>query len=412
MASQAFRPHVIDMFEPQVHPDVFPVAGGPPTPPYDNAGWTLALQMGVQFDRVLDAFTGPFERVTAWNVSMPAGRVIAADGTAGFLLSRAVNNSFTAVNRLLADGADVRALRTELEVDGFAFAPGTFYVSGGNIAQRAEALAGELGVRFTGVRASPRDAAPIRASRVGLWDRYGGSMDSGWARWILEQFEFPFTRVFVQELDQGDINRNYDVLIFVDGAIPEGDTEGGGGPAPDDIPAEYRSHLGRVSHAQTLPRLREFVENGGTIVAIGSSAANLARFLELPLEDHLTASGAPLPRTQYYVPGSLLNARVDASHPLAFGADERVTVFFDNSPLFRLGADAAQRGVTPIAWFDSAAPLRSGWAWGQHHLDGGVAAVEARVGRGRVILYGPEILKRAQPHGTFRFLFNAIHSSI
>jgi hypothetical protein len=78
--------------------------------------------------------------------------------------------------------------------------------------------------------------------------------------------------------------------------------------------------------------------------------------------------------------------------------------------VFRLTADAAQRGVTPIAWFDSAAPLRRGWAWGQHYLEGGVAAVDARVGRGRVILYGPEILKRAQPHGTFRFLFNAIHS--
>jgi hypothetical protein len=410
--AQAFRPHVIDMFEPQVHPDVFPVPGGPPTPPYDNAGWTLALQMGVQFDRILDAFTGPFERVTEWNVMLPVGRVIAADGAAGFLLRRDINNSFMAVNRLLAGGAGVHTLRTDLAVDGVTFPPGTFFVSGSGTAQQVAPLARELGVHFTGVRAAPRDVAPIRASRVGLWDRYGGSMDAGWARWILEQFEFPFTRVFAQELDKGSLNRNYDVLIFVDGGIPEGDTErGGGGPPPEDVPAEYRPHLGRVSHAQTLPRLLEFVEEGGTIIAIGSSAANLASYLELPLVDHLSAEGAPLPRTQYFVPGSLLSARVDASQPLAYGAGERVTFFFDNSPVFSLNADAAQRGVTPVAWFDSAAPLRSGWAWGQHHLDGGVAAVEARVGRGRVILYGPEILKRAQPHGTFRFLFNAIHSS-
>src|SRR5205085_5831095 len=53
-AAQAFRPHIMDMFEPQVHPDVFPFPGSPPTPPYDNAGWTLAYQMGVQFDRCLD----------------------------------------------------------------------------------------------------------------------------------------------------------------------------------------------------------------------------------------------------------------------------------------------------------------------------------------------------------------------
>src|SRR5262249_46570908 len=61
--AQAFRPHVMDMFEAQVHPDVFPYPGSPPTPPYDNAGWTLAFQMGVQYDRILESFTGPFEKI-------------------------------------------------------------------------------------------------------------------------------------------------------------------------------------------------------------------------------------------------------------------------------------------------------------------------------------------------------------
>ncbi len=72
MTAQAFRPHVIDMFEPQDHPNVIPYPGAPPTPPYDNAGWTLAFQMGVQFDRVLEPFTGPFEKVTEWNVKPAA----------------------------------------------------------------------------------------------------------------------------------------------------------------------------------------------------------------------------------------------------------------------------------------------------------------------------------------------------
>ena len=88
---------------------------------------------------------------------------------------------------------------------------------------------------------------------------------------------------------------------------------------------------------------------------------------------------------------------------------ERTDVFFDNSPVWKLGADARVRGVTPVAWFDSPAPLRSGWAWGQAYLDKGVIAVDAQVGKGRVFLYGPEILMRAQPRGTFKFLFNAIY---
>ena len=86
-------------------------------------------------------------------------------------------------------------------------------------------------------------------------------------------------------------------------------------------------------------------------------------------------------------------------------------VFFDDSPAFTLGPDAAARGVTRVAWFDSATPLRSGWAWGQKHLEGGAAVAEAKVGQGTLYLFGPEILFRAQPHGTFKFFLNGLAGS-
>jgi hypothetical protein len=66
------------------------------------------------------------------------------------------------------------------------------------------------------------------------------------------------------------------------------------------------------------------------------------------------------------------------------------------------------KGVKPIAWFDNPAPLKSGWAWGQNYLDQGVAMAEAKYGQGTVYMYGPEITFRAQPHATFKLLFNAI----
>jgi hypothetical protein len=84
-------------------------------------------------------------------------------------------------------------------------------------------------------------------------------------------------------------------------------------------------------------------------------------------------------------------------------------VFFNNSPVFRLAPNAASRGVRPVLWFDSDKPLRSGWAWGQNYLEGGTAAFEATVGQGKVFAFGPEITFRAQPHGTFKFLFNGIY---
>ena len=425
MTNQAFRPHVIDMFEPQDHPDNFPSPGAPPTPPYDNAGWTLAYQMGIEFDRILDGFTGPFVEVKEWNIAAPSGSMPAAAG-GGYLLSRDVLNTFDAVNKLNADGAaGVSVTTAPLTVDGKVFPAGTFHVAESRRAKLAEVV-GPLGLRPVPLGQGPAAAlAPIRVPRVGLWDQYGGSMPAGWTRWILEQSNFAFTRVFAPRLDAGNLNADFDVLVFVTGAIPGtgagggrgGAGRGGGtaGPAPN-IPAEYRDQIGSITAARTIPALRQFVENGGRIVAIGSSAANLAQHFGLPVENQLvepgTAPGAepqPLPRTKYYVPGSVLQARLDTTSPLALGMKERTDVFFDNSPVWKLGSDAKARGVTPIAWFDSPAPLRSGWAWGQAFLDKGVIAVDAQVGKGRVFLYGPEILMRAQPRGTFKFLFNAIY---
>jgi hypothetical protein len=160
----------------------------------------------------------------------------------------------------------------------------------------------------------------------------------------------------------------------------------------------------------TMPALKQFVEGGGTIIAIGSSATNLGTYLQLSMTNHLVENGAPIPQTKFYTPGSVLRAHVNTASPYAFGMQEQTDVFFDNSPVWTLGADAAGKGVRPIAWFDSPAPLRSGWAWGQAYLDKGVIGIDASVGQGRVLLFGPEILQRAQPHGTFKFLFNGIYT--
>ncbi len=202
------------------------------------------------------------------------------------------------------------------------------------------------------------------------------------------------------------------MLIFPSGGIPSGQAGGrggrGGAPPEGDVPAEYRAQVGRVSAERTIPELRTFVERGGSIIGIGESAASLARLMKLPVENHLAENGVAIPRARYFVPGSVLSAKVDVSQPAAAGMNERTDFFFDNSPVFTLGPGAAQAGVRAIAWFDGPAPLRSGWAWGQSALAGGVIAVEARVGKGRVLLFGPEILQRAQPHGTFKLLFNGL----
>jgi hypothetical protein len=412
-ADQPFRAHVLDMFEPQDHPDDFRYEGGPPVPPYDNAGWTLAYQMGVHFDRILEPFDGPFEEVSDWNLAPPPSRVVAPRwAPAGYLFSPRQNDAFTALNRLLAGGIPVFRVT---EGDDRA-RPGDFWagVDGGGMA-RLRGLADSLGLVLEPTPRAPAGLAPARAPRIGLWDRYGGSMPSGWTRWILERFGFPFEVVYANALDAGNLNARFDVLVFVTGAIPEGDRPGGsmaGMPDPAAIPTEFHDRLGTVTLERTLPRIREFLESGGTVVTIGSSTV-LARHLGLPVESHLTtvADGGtrPLRREEFYVPGSVLRVAVDTMAAVARGMPAAADVMFDSSPVFRLGPSAPEAGVRAVAWFDSPAPLRSGWAWGQHHLEGGVAVATASVGRGTLHLFGPEILFRAQPHGTFRLFFNALH---
>ena len=419
-ASQAFRPHLLDMFEPQDHPNDFQFPGGPPIPPYDVAGWTLAYQMGLKFDRVFDSVDGPLEAITT--VIKPApGKVTDAAGAVGYVVNHKNNDAFIAVNRLLKAGEEVSFVgdRSYQSADGTGVIFITARPSTGAVLAKAAA---DFGLNFTAVTARPSGATyTLTKPRVALWDQYGGSMPSGHVRWLLEQFEFDFEVVYPATLDAGNLKAKYDVILFPDGGIPERDAAaggpagggfGGGQPSPESIPAEYRAHLGRVTVGKTVPQLKAFAEAGGVIVAFGKSAV-LGHHLGLPVSDHLVevqqdGTERPLPGTKYYIPGSILSVAVDNTNPVAFGLEKKVDVFFDENPVMQLAPNASLTGVKPVAWFDSKEPLRSGWAWGQHYLEGGAAAIEAPVGRGKVFLMGPEITFRAQPHGTFKFLFNSI----
>ena len=415
--AQAFRPHVLDMFEPQDHPNDFAYPGGPPKRPYDNAGYTLAFQMGVHFDRILDGFDGPFEVIKGLASPAP-GTIGGVSNPAGYLVSHAVNDAFIAVNRALKAGAEVSILGSSVQANGRSHPAGTFFIAATpGTTQILREFAKTNGVSAEGVATRPNaDAKRLRTMRVALWDQYGGSMPSGHTRGLLEQFEFPFDVVYSGALDAGNLASRYDVILLPSGAIParEGGRGGGaGGPDSSSIPAEFRDRLGRYSVARTVPALRQFLEAGGTVVAVGTSA-NLGIDLGLPMMSVLVeknASGAdrPLSNEKFYVPGSVLRVQVDTTRPVSAGLPRELDVFYDNSPAFRLGSDAAAKGVRPLAWFPNASPLRSGWAWGQQYLDGAVEAAEATIGKGKLYMFAPEITFRGQPHGTFKWLFNGIY---
>jgi len=408
--AQAFRPHILDMFEPQDHPNDIPYPGGPPTPPYDNAGWTLAYQMGVQFDRILDPFSGPFTPIVGF-AKPPVSRVVSS--ATGYALSHSLNDAFAAVNRLLARGEEVYTLSTPLTINGRSYDEGTFYIPAkSTTVPIISQLAAEKGIVFDPLTSAVASESlkRIQPARIALWDQYGGAITSGWARFILEQFEFPYQIVYPPSLDAGNLISKFDVLILPDGVSFGRPNPRGGAPRinPEDVPPEYRDRVGTMTPARTIPQLLEFLNAGGTILAIGS-ATDLAIQLQLPLTNALVDStGRALPRNRFYVPGSILSMRVDTTAALAQGVRPVTDFYYDNAPAFRLLPGAEARGIKRVAWIDGPTPLRSGWAWGQKYLSGVTEVLQAPVGKGMLVLYGPDPYFRSQPHGTFKLLFNGL----
>jgi hypothetical protein len=373
--AQAFRPHVLVMFEPQDHP-------AETRAPQDQAGWTLAFMMGVRFDRILEGFDGPFEELQVFEIKPPAAKVHAAKGAVGFFLSPAMNDSFRAVNLLLKAGEEVRRLQEPCTIGGVKYPAGTFFITAKpTTLPLLEKTAAELGTPFTGSPAAPgEEAAAVKPVRVGLWDSNNGSMASGWARWILERFDFTFKVIYNDTLAAGNLKEEFDVLLFVEGG-------GGGGGG------------GFAAFEQHIKPLKKFVESGGTILATGTSTS-LGKLLGLPLTN--------VPRGNSSIHHSIVRVKVDPDTPLTWGMDENTDVMFANNPTFKLPADADKSALVKLAWFDSKTPLRSGLATGQEYLDGGVAMIDAKVGEGRLALFGPPVLFRAQQHSTFKLIFNGI----
>jgi len=417
--AQAFRPAVLDMFEPQDHPMDFAYPGGPPKRPYDITGWTLATQMGVTFDRVMDAFDVAATQLPfATEKPLPAA-VASVANAAGYLLSHKINDSFIVINRLLKAGADVYWLADEQTVGGKALGTGTVYVPASAAALPIlEKAAKELGVPAYAVATKPTgEPLKLKPIRIGLVDLYGGSMPSGWTRFMLEQYEFPFEVVFPQVLDAGNLKTSFDVIVFPSGTYAEGrggrgGGRGGSGPSPDSIPEEFRSMLGTVTSAKSVPSLKTFVEEGGTVLALGASAS-IGEAMGLPVKNHLVEKGpdgkdVPLPGEKFYIPGSVLTVSYNNKDPLAFGMPDKGYVFFDTSPVFNRPEGSIVQ-ASKVAWFEGKQNLYAGWAVGQEYLDGGELATQASVGKGKLVLIGFEATFRATPHGTFKLFFNGLY---
>jgi hypothetical protein len=222
-------------------------------------------------------------------------------------------------------------------------------------------------------------------------------MDEGWTRWLLEQYEFPYTTVRDGDIKPGKLNDRFEAILLADqskDSLLKGVDNEWTRP-------EHRGGLG----TEGVAALKEFVRAGGTLITIGSSSLLPVEEFPLPLKNSLKG----LRPDQFSCPGSILRVFVDNTMPVGYGMPEEASAVFFNNVAFEATAALGDTAVRAIAKYPAGGVLKSGWIGGEEHLQDRVAAAEVTLGKGRVILLGFGVQHRAQPHGTFKLLFNSLH---
>jgi hypothetical protein len=426
---QEFAAMAREVLDVQTYPDLRQYPGGPPERPYDAAGWSLPLQMGVKvevrttpltaaerasmtllgalpsrqvsvtpYDAALQHDAAAFDSVpgsgfnvdaSAAAIQPPPGRITGSGPV--LLVDPAENNTFRALNQAWKTGATVARAGGRYAISGLGDSAQDDLVK--SLALHAERASGTSGM--TGGA-----AARMKPPRIGLFSPWTGSMDTGWTRWILEQYGFSPVAIRPEEF-KSPLHDRVDTLIVADdarvpiaGAPAAGGRGGRGGGA---IRLEYGYQLA----ADDLQRLDQFVRDGGTLVCLSNASQFAIDQFKLPVKNAV----ASLRSDEFFLRGSIVEVLPDRSHPVMAGMPETAAVFVDFSPVFE--TEPGFTGAVLAKYADTGSPLLSGYLIGEKYVQGKAAALDVPIGNGHIILIGFRPTWRGQPFGTFRVLFNA-----
>jgi len=387
--AQPFGGFAKTLLEPQVYPEIREFQGGPLKTPYDVVGHTLPFLMGVEAVKVDEPFEAETRLVKG--ITKPAPVIELKKGALFYVWGHESNDDIVAANRLLDKGYTIFWAAEEFSSEGMLYPEGTMLI---RCSDRTEddlkAVSKNLLIRFRGIEEEPGIKAYVfRKPRIGLYKSWTASMDEGWTRFVLEQFEFQYKSLFDKDIRAGNLAEDFDVIIFPDlsdRAIFQGVPE-------ESFPPEYAGGIGEIG----VKNMEDFIQSGGTLVTMNSSSEFGIKRLHIGVEDH--ASG--LRRDEFFIPGSLLAVINDRDHPITYGYGRDAVVFFRRSPVFKIFEGRSVVKYAPEA-------LLSGWISGEEHLTGHSALADVPFGKGRVILIGFPAQYRAQSHGSFKYFFNSL----
>ncbi len=454
---QEFAAMAREVLDVQKYPDLRQYPGGPPMRPYDAAGWTLPLQMGLRWAAVSaplgddvrakmklvgnpeepkvelapyniapETDPAPFDSVpgigfdsnsAAAAIVPPPGK-ISGRGEA-LAVDPAQNNAFRAINRAWKEGASVQYSA------GGPGRSGRYLIRGLSRSSQA-ALARSLALV---AERTTEGGAPLKKARLGLYQPWSGAMDEGWTRWLLEQFGFEFISLHPEDF-RTPLRDKVDVIILADdarvplagaaqgrgergtdaptaGTPPSGVPPTGGAPAPSagsrggGAARVVRPEYAYALTTDDIKGFEAFIRGGGTLVCFNSACRFAIQQFKLPVKNATEG----LKAEEFFLRGSIVGVNVDVSHPVMAGMPETSAVFVDGSPVFDLLEGF--KGTVLAKYADSGTPLLSGYLIGEKYLNGKAAALDVELDQGHVVLLGFRPEWRAQSFGTFRIVFNA-----
>jgi hypothetical protein len=364
LMNQPFSGLVKELFEPQKYPALS-------QRPYDVTGWTLPYQMDVEVDTVTTPLTPEFVKGLE-----KIGSIKGFNAP----FNHNANASFRAVNQILAAKGSVGFSGDDISVSNLD-------------KSKLDSILAENHLK----PAAAKDAGkPVKPARTGLYRSFQANIDEGWTRWILEQFDFPFSNVYNADIRGGHLRDRFDVIIFPDSnarAILEGHR-------PGTIPERYAGGIGQ----EGVDELRDFVNDGGTLIAFNNASLFAIDQFGLPVTNAL----AGLNPTQFFCTGCLLKVHVeDTKNALTEGLSENPIVMFERGPAFDTKSDF--KGAVLARYARERSPLESGYLAGPDRLQGKAAALDVNYGKGHVILLGFRPQWRGQSHGAYKFFFNALY---
>jgi hypothetical protein len=388
--NQVFGRYAKDMLERQTYPEVRRSPQAPPEPPYDVSAWSLGMQFGVDtpFAKTPLNKDLQLEKLTTTpKLTIEASR----DARGVYIFGYKGATSALVVNRLLKNGA---------QVDFYKQAgPGYPSVFASTTPEVWKKCTADLNVsQLEGDRFFV-PVAKLHQPRVALYQSWDPSMDEGWTRWVFDHYEFPYTLVHNQDVKAGDLRQRFDAIVIPDERprdILEGLDNSG-------IVPEYKGGLGNDG----WKALEQFVNAGGTLVALGEASDLLIDKLPLPVKDIKRT----LTREQQFAPGAVVNLEVDPSNPVGFGVAPKTHGFYINSPFFQIVDGFSSQKVSVVARYPNTGIDASGWLRGEDFMLGHAAVVAIDMNPGKVVLFGIRPQHRAQTHATLPMLFDALYWS-